>query len=1188
VNNTGVIEARTVQNHNGTIMLLGDMQVGTVNVGGTLDASAPSPQPSPTRGEGVETPLSLDGRGAGGEGGVANGGFIETSAAHVKIADDAVVTTLAAQGQSGTWLIDPVDFTIASGSGALITSGIGATTLATSLNGGNVSIATDPGTAGNGDIFVNSAVSWSANKLTLTAHRNIAINANLNGSGTAQLALEYGQGAVAAGNTSNYTLNNGAKVNLPAGNNFSTKLGSDGATTTYTVITSLGAAGSVTGTDLQGMNGNLAGNYVLGADIDASATSTWNGNQGFTPVGGDTFCGVCFTGKFDGLGHTINNLFIDRNVNAPVGLFGTANNATLQNVGLLNVSLYGGTDGTGALAGRISGTTAVRNSYADGGSVRARSHYVGGLVGVALVTSSISYSYANVSVESSDGGFVTDAYAGGLVGINNGSISYSYATGSVTGNAANPAFNVGIGGLVGAQNNGGASISNSYATGAVSAVGGGTQLGGLVGNKVGGSITSSYWDKTTTGQASSSGSANTSGLTTAEWSTLGPFGSSPSDGAWSTADWGTGNPYPGIKALPYITITASASQTYGSAATFGIASILDQAGANASGLVNTGGLTWSSDTTTTSAAGVTGNVLGAGATGTGYQILYAGNLTVGQAPLIVTANDASKTYDGLAYSGNNGVAYSGWVNGETAAVLGGALAYGGTSQGAINAGSYLITPSGLTSGNYTISYVNGALTINKAHLTVTADNQSRLYGEANPTFSQTVTGYVNGENATSANVTGSATGSSAATTTSGVGGYVITGSTGTLSAANYDFTAANGTLTINKAHLTVTADNQSRLYGQANPTFSQTIGGYVNGENATSANVTGSATGSSAATALSGVGNYAIVGSTGTLSAANYDFTAADGTLTINKAHLTVTADNQSRLYGQTNPTFSQTIGGYVNGENATSANVTGSASGSSAATVTTGVGNYAIAGSTGTLNAANYDFTAADGTLTINKANATVTANSSTTTYTGLAQNVSGFTASGLVNGETASVLTGVTATGATGTNAGSYANIANGTDGNYNLSFVDGALTIAKANLTVAANNAFKLYDGIVWSGGNGVTYSGFVNGETSAVLGGALVYGGSSQGAINEGSYLITPSGLTSGNYAIAFNDGTLSIGTRIPVIPGVPTDSYSGATDREAGTASVKLSPNVAVSFSANQYVLATQNCGLRLPAGLSCQ
>jgi len=101
VNNTGVIEARTIENHNGVIKLLGDMQVGTVNVGGTLDASALSLAPSPL-------PLVP-----------SSGGFIETSAAHVKIADGAKITTAASAGLSGAWLIDPIDFTIASGSGAM-------------------------------------------------------------------------------------------------------------------------------------------------------------------------------------------------------------------------------------------------------------------------------------------------------------------------------------------------------------------------------------------------------------------------------------------------------------------------------------------------------------------------------------------------------------------------------------------------------------------------------------------------------------------------------------------------------------------------------------------------------------------------------------------------------------------------------------------------------------------------------------------------------------------------------------------------------------------------------------------------------------------------------------------------------------------------------------------------------------
>ena len=88
VNNTGVIQAQAIGNRNGKIFLLGDMQTGTVNVSGTLDASAP----------------------IGG-----NGGSIETSAARVTIRDDVRVTTAAPQGRVGTWLIDPQDYVIGAG-----------------------------------------------------------------------------------------------------------------------------------------------------------------------------------------------------------------------------------------------------------------------------------------------------------------------------------------------------------------------------------------------------------------------------------------------------------------------------------------------------------------------------------------------------------------------------------------------------------------------------------------------------------------------------------------------------------------------------------------------------------------------------------------------------------------------------------------------------------------------------------------------------------------------------------------------------------------------------------------------------------------------------------------------------------------------------------------------------------------
>jgi filamentous hemagglutinin family protein len=173
VNNTGVIEARTVDHQPGSIIVLGGMAAGTANISGTLDASAPN----------------------GGD-----GGFIETSAAYVKIADDVKVTTLATDGNSGTWLIDPTDFTISDGSAALSDSGIGASVLNTALGSNNVSIATSAADTGAelGEINIDSAVSWeSDHKLTLKAHNNINVNANITATGaTASMAFNPGAGAL--------------------------------------------------------------------------------------------------------------------------------------------------------------------------------------------------------------------------------------------------------------------------------------------------------------------------------------------------------------------------------------------------------------------------------------------------------------------------------------------------------------------------------------------------------------------------------------------------------------------------------------------------------------------------------------------------------------------------------------------------------------------------------------------------------------------------------------------------------------------------------------------------------------------------------------------------------------------------------------------------------------------------------
>lgn len=175
------------------------------------------------------------------------------------------------------------------------------------------------------------------------------------------------------------------------------------------------------------------------------------------------------------------------------------------------------------------------------------------------------------------------------------------------------------------------------------------------------------------------------------------------------------------------------------------------------------------------------------ALGSGIYAIYRQNPTV-----TVTAANASKDYDGLAFNGTPSVTYAGFVNGEDESVLNGTLSVGGTAAGAINAGTYTIVPSGLSDDlGYTLSFVNGVLTVNKLTLTYTADPLT-VAGGLIPTPTGTLTGFIAGENTNNA-TTGTMVFTTNASLSSGTGTYAITGSG--LSALNYNFVQAAGNAT---------------------------------------------------------------------------------------------------------------------------------------------------------------------------------------------------------------------------------------------------------------------------------------------------------------------------------------------------------------------------------------------------------
>lgn len=128
---------------------------------------------------------------------------------------------------------------------------------------------------------------------------------------------------------------------------------------------------------LQAINTNLSGNYALRNSIDATATSSWNNNDGFKQIG--TEINKAFTGKFDGLDYNIFGLTINRSGEDNVGLFGVVNGATINNVTLVGGEITGNI-GVGAIVG-LANNSVISNST---NSTAVNGNYnIGGIVGDA-------------------------------------------------------------------------------------------------------------------------------------------------------------------------------------------------------------------------------------------------------------------------------------------------------------------------------------------------------------------------------------------------------------------------------------------------------------------------------------------------------------------------------------------------------------------------------------------------------------------------------------------------------------------------------------------------------------------------------------------------------------------------------------------------------------------------------------
>jgi hypothetical protein len=145
---------------------------------------------------------------------------------------------------------------------------------------------------------------------------------------------------------------------------------------------------------------------------------------------------------------------------------------------------------------------------------------------------------------------------------------------------------------------------------------------------------------------------------------------------------------------------------------------------------------------------------------------------------------------------------------------------------------YPITASGAADIDYGISYVAGTLTIMSAPVTMPANNQTKVYGAPLPTLTVTYTGLVNRDTpATFATAPNTApTVSTTATTGSSVAGSPCPITVSGAVNAEYSITYQAGKLTVTEAPLTVTAKNALTVSGKANPTFTVSYSGFVNGD----------------------------------------------------------------------------------------------------------------------------------------------------------------------------------------------------------------------------------------------------------------------------------------------------------------------------------------------------------------------
>ncbi len=428
----------------------------------------------------------------------------------------------------------------------------------------------------------------------------------------------------------------------------------------------------------------------------------------------------------------------------------------------------------------------------------------------------------------------------------------------------------------------------------------------------------------------------------------------------------------------------------------------------------------------------------------------------------------------------------------------------------------IFTPDDLAT--YSIVNASTNIDVNPALLVLTADDKQRQYGDSNPSFTFSASGFENGDDVNDLDVQPSL--NSAAIESSSVASYDIS-----ISGAfdsNYTISHLEGQLQITQAPLTISANDASRVYGDANPSFSLAYTGFKLGE--TSSGLDAPATASTTATSTSPVGSYSIIPNGA--ADVNYSISYQNGILNVSQATLTLTSNDAQKSYGDANPAFTYAASGFVAGDTIgdldTQPQITTTASSSSLP------GNYSL-----TISGAsdpNYNINhVSSGTLLVVPANLTISADDKSkiegSANPPLTASYSGFK----LGEQPADLATPVSLSTSANESSpsGEYAiNASGAADVRYDITHEPGILTVTAHGVVVlTVEDKVRSYG----SSNPELTFTatGFNPGDSIQDLDTQPIIQTVANASSPVGQYEISISGAADSEYAVVHQNGTLTV-------------------------------------------------------------